>query len=776
MQKLLKAIPQNGLFVGGNSPEVVTESNETLRLSLDDKNLNNHTRLLQLRVKNMGSRGVPVNSFLIAEFEIPNHDLVSVLENGWGQSSFSGYRSPKEYTKRRRLFLKRDQNSLSFRSDFGYLDKSIVNEWFTQLVFKDWAAVIGAVTTKDQFSQIYIQNLNEKLKVRITSQFDGLTLDPGEEVSSEKIVIVAGQKEETLKEFGSLLKQFNEIQTLTTPPSGLCCAYYHQGNKVDEKYILEQLQTLDKLPGKLDINYIQIDAGYSPWGDWLETGEPFSSGMGFIVNEIKKRGMRAGIWIAPFVASPRSKLFKEHNEWFLKDGSKKDFEARFTSPIDFLPFLQLRALDVTHPQVQNHLDKIIRQFVDWGFEFIKTDFTYPVCFSTNYHTTMTRAQALRLGFEVIRKAAGNKVHLMSSLTQISPLVGLVDSARVGLDTLNPFVRGIPVVNKLVNNWMLEQNLRNCETRQFLNGIVWVNDADCLVFKQGSGISDSLLTKHFQLVSNYGGSRWIGDHLGKLGWDKYEKYVLDLFEFTPNKKPAISVVIPAWNEEKVVQKTIHALTKQETKIPFEVVFVDNNCTDNTVKMVEAFEKELRGLKIICEKNQGIGAAREAGFSNSEADIIASTDADTIVPPEWISKIWDEFWKDPHLDALVGTYIFETKSHIFNFLSKRIMILVDHFHRWVTGSFAFRGLNFAVKKSAWKKAGGFNPKLSALEDVDLSLRVGKFGKIKYLPNFTVITTYRRFEGRFLPQLMKRARAYIYRVILKNSERHTDWEAVR
>lgn len=755
---------------------MVPESNETLRLGLDDKKLNDHTRLLQLRVKNVGSRRVAVNSFLIAEFEIPDHNLEGVLENGWGQSSFSGYRSPKDYTNRRRLFLKRDQNPLSFRRDFGYLDKSIVNEWFTQLVFKDRAAVIGAVTTKDQFSQIYVQNLNKNLKVRITSQFDGLTLDPGAEVSSEKVAIVVGQKEETLEEFGLLLKQFKEIQTLTTPPTGLCCAYYHQGNKVDERYILEQLQALDRLPGKLNINYIQIDAGYSPWGDWLETEERFPSGMSFIVNEIEKRGMKAGIWIAPFVASPRSKLFKEHNGWFLKDGSKKDFEARFASPIDFLPFLQLRALDVTHPQVQNHLDKVIRQFVDWGFEFIKTDFTYPVCFGTNFHTAMTKAQALRLGFEVIRKAAGNKVHLMSGITQISPIVGLIDSARVGSDTLNPFVCGIPIVNRLVNNWMLKQNLRNCEARQFLNGKVWINDADCLVCHPNSGISESTLSKHFRFISNYGGSKWAGDCLGKLAWDKYEKYILDLFGFTPNEKPAISVVIPAWNEEKVVQKTIHALTKQETKIPFEVIFVDNNCTDNTVKMVETFEKELRELKIISEKNQGIGAAREAGFRNSEADIIVSTDADTIVPPEWISKILAEFWGDSNLDALVGTYIFETKSDIFNFFSKRIMVLVDYFHRLVAGSFAFRGLNFAIKKSAWKKAGGFNPKISALEDVDLSLRVGKFGKIKYLPNFTVMTTYRRFEGRFLPQLMKRARAYIYRVMLKNSERHTDWEAVR
>jgi hypothetical protein len=70
------------------------------------------------------------------------------------------------------------------------------------------------------------------------------------------------------------------------------------------------------------------------------------------------------------------------------------FKARLSSPFDFLPSLQIRVLVATHTEVQKYLFKIIKQFVNWGFELIKTDFTYPIGFCTNYYQPMTRVKAL----------------------------------------------------------------------------------------------------------------------------------------------------------------------------------------------------------------------------------------------------------------------------------------------------------------------------------------------------------------------------------------------
>jgi alpha-galactosidase len=64
---------------------------------------------------------------------------------------------------------------------------------------------------------------------------------------------------------------------------------------------------------------------YSPFGDWLDTKEQILRGIDLFVKKIRKREMKAGIWIAPFVASPSSKLFKDRNNWFLKDINGNDF-------------------------------------------------------------------------------------------------------------------------------------------------------------------------------------------------------------------------------------------------------------------------------------------------------------------------------------------------------------------------------------------------------------------------------------------------------------------
>ncbi|OGM61883.1 hypothetical protein A2961_03800 [Candidatus Woesebacteria bacterium RIFCSPLOWO2_01_FULL_39_21] len=748
------------------------EKPTAINFSLSEQNPEENIRILQLKITNKSDKDITINSLLIQEYVISDFNIKEVLENGWQQCSFSGYRKGIKPTKRKRLFLVRDQNPFSFKKEFGYLEGSMVNEWYTQLVGNNKSIAIGAITTKNQFTQIYLRQEGKDIRVRITCQLDGVILRPGRKISSEKIVIITGPKKESLETFAQLLKNENKIKNLAKPIKGLCCAYYAQGNKVDERYILDQLETIDRLPGKINLNFIQIDAGCCVWGDWLDTQKQFPSGMGFIVKEIKKRGIKAGIWIAPFVASPKSKLFNEHPDWFLKDDSGKHFEGRFTSPIDFLQFLSFRALDPTHPKVQERLIKVIKQFVEWGFELIKTDFTYSVCFSTNYHKKMTRAQALRKGFEVIRKAAGKKALIQNGITPLSPLVGILNFCRVGLDTVNPFVYPLPIFRNLVNNYMLSENLRNCITRQFLSGKIWLNDADCLVYKLNSGINEKLIKKHEKFSKNNNGTVWLGDNLSLLPWERLER-AINTVGLSKSAIPAISVVIPAYNEEKTVSKTLDSLTLQNTILPFEVIFVDNNCTDKTTEIVNTYKNSLN-LNLICEKNQGISNARNAGFSQSKAEIIASTDSDSAVPKKWVSSIMAAFWRKPETVGLVGNYIFESKGKIFNLAAKLSIIIGDYLHRFITKSFAFRGTNFAVRKIYWEKAGKFNQNKNALEDVDLSLRVGRLGKINYLPNLTVTTTYRRFHGRFIKQLKTRAKAYIY--VLLNKNRDVEWEKIR
>ncbi|HCQ31075.1 TPA: hypothetical protein DIU27_01665 [Candidatus Collierbacteria bacterium] len=484
--------------------------------------------VMQVELSNTGKEDILVKSIVVAEFLLIGK-VEKVLENGWGQSSFSGYRTQINKTKRKIFVLKRDQNPNSFVKSFGYLEGSMVNEWFTQVVFSERSCVIGAVTSANQFTQIYLKENNKGLKVRITCQMDDLILKPGKKMVSEKIAFVWWREtRRTLENFADLIKKYSNTRSVENPPVGLCCAYYFQGNIVSEEYLRSQLRSLFLFLGKTDLKYVEIDAGYCTWGDWLEINNSFPSGMKVMVNEIRKMGLKAGIWFAPYVADPRSNLYKQHPDWFLRNKQGRAIEGRLSSPLDYLPQLSLKVLDPTHPEVQTYIRKVVKQFMDWGFEMLKIDFTYPVCFSNRYFLPVTRARALRMGFEVIRSVAGEKVFLMSAISQLSPLVGVVDSARVGIDTLNPYVSKIPIFGKMINGYMFKESMRNNSARLFLNGKVWINDADCFVGRKGAGLSHSQVDEQFEFMKKYKGAVWVGDSFKTMTKSNLDRYT-DLFK-------------------------------------------------------------------------------------------------------------------------------------------------------------------------------------------------------------------------------------------------------
>src|SRR4029077_2365310 len=98
-----------------------------------------------------------------------------------------------------------------------------------------------------------------------------------------------------------------------------------------------------------------------------------------------------------------------------------------------------------------------------------------------------------------------------------------------------------------------------------------------------------------------------------------------------EQPRVSVVVPAYNEEKNLPLALASLLNQELK-DFELIVVDNGSTDET----PVIAKKL-GARVIGENRRGVAHARQAGFLSSKGGIIATTDADTVVPPDWLSRI-------------------------------------------------------------------------------------------------------------------------------------------
>jgi glycosyltransferase involved in cell wall biosynthesis len=215
------------------------------------------------------------------------------------------------------------------------------------------------------------------------------------------------------------------------------------------------------------------------------------------------------------------------------------------------------------------------------------------------------------------------------------------------------------------------------------------------------------------------------------------------------QPLISVVIPAYNEERFLKKTLLSLQKQ-TYPNFEVIVVDNGSTDKTADIAKA-----HGARVISEPQKGVARARQTGFLASSGELIAMTDADTIVPPDWLKRITEHFSKDKKIIGLTGVYYFYSGS-IFSRLT--VKILWSWFGQIVWQIIALAGQrpfltgsNCAVRKEVFLACGGFNTKLAALEDWDLGIRLRQFGDIKFDPSLIVLTSGRRYSRGFLAGLL-------------------------
>lgn len=210
---------------------------------------------------------------------------------------------------------------------------------------------------------------------------------------------------------------------------------------------------------------------------------------------------------------------------------------------------------------------------------------------------------------------------------------------------------------------------------------------------------------------------------------------------------LSIVIPAYNEEKYVGKCLEYVFREIKKSNFdiEVIVVNNASTDNTRKVAESFSE----VRVVDEFQKGLVRARSAGYKASSGDIIANIDSDGWLTEGWIEKVFQEFEKDPNLVALSGPYIYPEMPWIFNGVVKLwygVGVTFHLFNQYIIHRGAMlQGGNFIVRRSAMDKIGGFDTRIEFYgEDTDVACRIQKVGKVKFTFSLPMYTSNRRFRG--------------------------------
>ncbi|CAN5332038.1 glycosyltransferase family 2 protein [soil metagenome] len=115
-------------------------------------------------------------------------------------------------------------------------------------------------------------------------------------------------------------------------------------------------------------------------------------------------------------------------------------------------------------------------------------------------------------------------------------------------------------------------------------------------------------------------------------------------------PLVSIVIPAWNEEVNVLRSIASLARMKTDIPFEILVVNNNSTD---QMQETLDSLL--VRSVFQPIQGWGPARQMGLEQARGEYILTADADCLYPPDWVNEMMAVL-RQPGVVFVYGRYSF------------------------------------------------------------------------------------------------------------------------
>jgi peptidoglycan/xylan/chitin deacetylase (PgdA/CDA1 family)/GT2 family glycosyltransferase len=192
----------------------------------------------------------------------------------------------------------------------------------------------------------------------------------------------------------------------------------------------------------------------------------------------------------------------------------------------------------------------------------------------------------------------------------------------------------------------------------------------------------------------------------------------------DKSPMISVVIPAYNESKLIKASLESLFNQDYRGDFEVIVVDNNSRDNTAEIARRM-----GAKVVFCALKGVAYARQAGADAAVGPIIVQADADTLYPAWWLSRIQNQFDKHPHAVAVAGTFIYGNPPWwaFFEYFLRSFFGLLSAL---VSGRpLVISGANFAFKKAALVHIGGYHQEAYSSDQIDISSRLSQVGRIFY-----------------------------------------------
>ncbi|USH00534.1 glycosyltransferase family 2 protein [Thermococcus argininiproducens] len=222
----------------------------------------------------------------------------------------------------------------------------------------------------------------------------------------------------------------------------------------------------------------------------------------------------------------------------------------------------------------------------------------------------------------------------------------------------------------------------------------------------------------------------------LLWDGYFflKYLLSLFNpyKTRGHLPIISVLIPAYNEERTIVETIKSVLSQDYP-NFEVIVIDDGSEDGTFEKANLVSHP--NLRVFKKEHEGKARALNFGLSKARGEIIVTTDADTVLAPNALRGLIERIYSKEIVGVggqvrVLGSSFLDRAQDV-----EHLRIAMFRRAKELEDLSVAPGPISAFRKDALEKIGGFVD--SEVEDYATTKEIKKLGKVVYAPKAKAYT---------------------------------------
>jgi len=345
----------------------------------------------------------------------------------------------------------------------------------------------------------------------------------------------------TYRHFVENIAQANKI-VFNNQPHYQACTFWEWLTEYTQDRLDDFIAGWKSITPRIPIETIQVDGGFCVYGDWLTANHRFPQGLEHMANSILKPGIKAGIWIAPFIVATTSQTAKDHPDWLLRD---LDGKIHVEGNLDEY---ECNVLDTTHPEAFAYLRKVFRTYRRLGFTYYKTDFMeWGLRDRTRFRrhdNQTTSVEHLMTVIRMIREEIGRESLWVACIAVYPQFIGYADAARISND--------VPAKWREGSHGNL---IQEAFTMHYLQQVLWQNDPDCIFLRDDHSGLKSELTRDETYTLAYwnamiGGFITTGDRFHKITPE-----YLALWRFLQPGQRQMSCRFPYWAENKKLKVAV-----------------------------------------------------------------------------------------------------------------------------------------------------------------------------------------------------------------------------